>query len=308
MAMYMNSSVPFLYDSYPAVAPERFQGQLKGKTAIVTGGSSGIGRAVCKAFASAGASVACIARREPQLETLVEEIKAEGGHAIPIAADITETGAAKKIVSQVEGDLGSVDILVNVAGIARLGPLVDEPEDLDIWWKVHQVNVHAPALLTRAVLPGMVERKSGVIISVSSVVATWPSPIQTAYSSSKAAISKFHESLAAELEGTGVLSFAMNPGLVESELGAPGDAINRESKHPMLAKFGQMMKAPRKKQTAQLPADVCVALVCDPRCKVLNGKHIEAAQDLSPVLEEAEKEGGGRIGKERLYLVNIGIL
>ncbi|EME79064.1 uncharacterized protein MYCFIDRAFT_6125, partial [Pseudocercospora fijiensis CIRAD86] len=196
----------------------RFQGQLQGKTAIVTGGSSGIGRAVCKAFASAGASVACIARREPRLKTLVDEIKAEGGKAIPLAVDISEKDAAKKIVSQVEAELGPVDILVNVAGIARLGPLVDEPEDLDIWWKVHEVNVRAPALLTRAVLPSMIERKSGAVISVSSVVATWPSPIQTAYASSKAAISKFHESLAAELEGTGVLSFALNPGSVESEL------------------------------------------------------------------------------------------
>ena len=100
----------------------------------------------------------------------------------------------------------------------------------------------------------------------------------------------------------------MNPGLVESELGAAGDAINTASKHPMVEKFGQMMKSGRRKQSAQLPADTCVALVCEPRYKVLNGKHIEAVHDLSKVLEEAEKEGGGRIGKERLYSINIGIL
>lgn len=308
MAQYMNSSLEFLYDSYPYIAPERFQGQLKDKVVLVTGGSSGIGRAVCKAFAAAGATVACVARREPQLQSLVDEIKAAGGNAIPMVSDITERGAAKKIVSQVESEFGPIEALVNVAGIARIGPLVDEPEDLDIWWKVYEVNVHAPTLLARAVLPGMIERKSGVIISISSVVATWPSPMQTAYSSSKAAISKFHESLAAEVEGTGVLSFAMNPGLVESELGAAGDAFNTASKHPMVEKFRGMMNSSRRKQSAELPADTCVALVCDPRCKVLNGKHIEAVHDLNLVMNEAEKEGGGRIGKERLYLVNIGIL
>lgn len=278
--------------------------------AIITGASVGIGRAVCKAYAAAGASVACVARREADLNTLVEEIKGQGGHAIAVVADVAAPGAAQHIVAKVESELGPVDILINNAAISRISPVVAEPEDLDIWWRVYEVNVRGPVALIRAVLPSMIDRQTGIVMSVSSNVATMALPVMTAYASSKAAISKFHESLSVELEGTGVLSFAVNPGFIRTELGKPQDAINRAAMDnwAMKAFFDSVSSGSKKTQSLEVPADTLVALAAEERCKVLNGKHVTAEKNLEEILREAEKEGGGRIGKERLYLVNIGML
>lgn len=224
-------------------------------------------------------------------------------------ADVAAKGAAQHIVKQAEDQLGPIDILINNAGIARVGPLDGEPEDLDIWWRVYEVNVRAPVALIRAVLPSMLARKTGVLITTSSNVATIGLPVMTAYASSKAAISKFHESLSKELDETNILSFAMHPGVVPTELGTAANAANRAHiQHPGMQQFLKLIATPSRKQSAECCADAMVALAADPLYKVLTGHHINATQELPPVLEEAQKENKGRIGAERLYLVNIATL
>jgi NAD(P)-dependent dehydrogenase (short-subunit alcohol dehydrogenase family) len=238
---------------------------------------------------------------------LVDEIKSANGKAISIVADVTAKGAAQKIVAQVENELGPVDVLVNNAGISRIGPLAVEEDDLDIWWRVHEVNVRAPVSLIRAVLPSMLKRNTGVLLTTGSAVATMSLPVMTAYSSSKAAISKFHESLSVELEDTNILSFAVHPGMVKTELGSAENAINKEHiQHPTMQGFLKMVSSSDiKRQEPELCADTMVALAADPRYKVLTGRHINATQELPPVVEEAEKEGKGRLGSERLYLITV---
>ena len=278
---------------------------------IVTGASSGIGIATSKAFAHAGAHVACVARSEANLKPVVEEINSAGkGRATAFPADISRPGGPKQLISKIESELGPIDVLVNNAGITRIGAVIDEPDDMDIWWRNYEVNVRAPVAMIRGVLPSMTSRKTGIVMSVSSAVATMALPAMTAYASSKAAISKFHESLVPELEGTGVLSFAVHPGMVQSNLGKADNALNMSSmEHPAVKAFMAGITAGvRKTQEPELPADVMVALVAEERCKVLNGKHVNADQDLEAVVVEAEKEDGGRIRKERLYVVNIGTL
>lgn len=298
-----------VYESYPAIAPQQYAGKLQGKVAVVTGCSVGIGRSIAKAFAAAGAAVAAVARREADLLSLVAEIKEASGQAIPVVADVAKPGAAQAIAGQVEKELGPIDILINNAGIARIGTLTGEPEDMDIWWRVYEVNVRAPVTLIRAVLPSMIKRGSGIVMSTSSDVATLPLPVMTAYASSKAAISKFHESLSPELEGTGVLSFAVHPGMVKTELGAPTDALNKTVlDHPKMKEFLGHMGGDRKLQAPECCADLMVSLAADPRAAALTGHHINATQDIIPCYEEAAKEGKGRIGAERLYLVNIATL
>lgn len=238
---------------------------------------------------------------------MISEIESLGGRGFAIPIDVTQPGAASQIVSQVEQKLGPVDILVNNAGISRISPLITEDPSLDIWWRVYEVNVRAPVALVRAVLPSMVGRGSGVLISTSSQVATMALPVMTAYASSKAAISKFHESLVPELEGSGILSFAVNPGMVATELGKPEDAVNKEAiSHPAMQAFMGSVRGPRKLQKPESCADIMVTLAADERCKVLNGHHLNADQELEPVLLEAEKPDKGRLGKDRLYLVNVG--
>ncbi|KAK6004269.1 hypothetical protein QM012_009119 [Aureobasidium pullulans] len=307
MAFSAGSTLPEVYDSYDAIAPANYAGKLQGKVTIVTGASVGLGRSIAKAFAAAGTSVAVVARREKDLLTLVDEIKSANGKAIPIVADVTAKGAAQKIVAQVEKELGPVDIMVNNAGISRIGPLDGEDQDLDIWWRVHEVNVRAPVSLIRAVLPSMIERKTGVLLTTGSAVATMTLPVMSAYASSKAAISKFHESLTDELKDTGIVSFSVHPGMVKTELGAAENAINREHiQHPAMQSLLQMISSGDvKRQEPELCADTMVALAADPRYKVLTGRHINATQELPPVAEEAEKEGKGRLGTDRLYLITV---
>lgn len=247
-----------------------------------------------------------VARREADLLTLVDEIQAASGKAIPVVSDVTTPGAAQKIVTKVEKELGPIDILINNAGISRLSPVVAEAEDMDIWWRVYEVNVRAPVALIRAVLPSMMARKSGVVMSTSSSVATLPLPVMTAYSSSKAAISKFHETLAYELDGTGVLSFAVHPGMVATELGKANDCINMDAMdHPAMQSFMTMVQGDHKRQSPELCADLMVSLAADERAKALTGHHLNSDQEIGPVYEEAAKKGKGRIGEERLYFVNI---
>ena len=134
-------------------------------------------------------------------------------------------------------------------------------------------------------------------------------PAMSAYASSKAAISKVHESLVPELEGTDILSFAVHPGMVATNLGRKDNGMNVNGmEHPAVKGFLSSISPDMKMQTAELSADVMVALAAEERSKVLHGKHINADQDLEAVIVEAEKEGGGRIAKERLYVVNIGAL
>ncbi len=175
-------------------------------------------------------------------------------------------------------------------------------------WRVYEVNVRAPVALIKAVLPSMQQRKKGKLITISSAVATMGLPAMSAYASSKAAISKFHESFQPEIAGSGIVSYALNPGMVESELGAPPDAINKASmENQAVQAFMQGIRAGHiQRQALELPSDTVVALAADDEFNVLSGRHLDAVQDLEPVLKEAKKEGMGKIGSERLFLVNIG--
>ena len=180
-----------------------------------------------------------------------------------------------------------------------------EPEDLDLWWKVYEVNVRAPVTLIRAVLPGMLQRKSGILITVSSGVASLMLPVQTAYASSKAAISKFHESLSVELQGSGILSYTLTPGLVATELGKQQDAMNKAAMDHWAVKAFLSSLGGFTPQNPDVMANVAVAMCADEKFKALDGRFVSAHKDVEAVVEEANKEGGGRIGKEDMYRVRI---
>jgi short-subunit dehydrogenase len=176
---------------------------------------------------------------------------------------------------------------------------------VDLWWRVHEVNVRAPVALSRAVLPSMLERKSGFIITVSSGVLYLRLPAMSAYSSSKAAISKFHEALSLELEGTGVYTFSTTPGIVKTELGQNDGGINQDSMdHPLVQAFlGGVNSAQGQDETVL--ADLTVAMTVDDAFKSLNGRFINGSKDMTKVIEEARKEGGGRIIKDDMYTVRM---
>jgi len=190
---------------------------LVGKVAIVTGGGRGIGRVIAQRLGAAGAAVAVAARSQADLQTTVDSITERNGQAIKISLDVADAARVDQMMQQVEGQLGRIDILVNNAGaFGPIGPLWEaDPQD---WWQTMEVNVRGTFLCARAALPGMIRRREGRIINLSSSVGIRPTPYSTAYSVSKAAVAHLTACLALETKEHGVSAFAIHPGTVLTEM------------------------------------------------------------------------------------------
>ena len=197
------------------------EARLAGRVAIVTGAGRGIGRAAAIELAAAGAHVALIARTSTELDAVAQEIQARAGTALPITADIGHPDEPERTAAHVAAQLGTVDILVNNAAVVwPLGPtnLID-PTD---WAAALAINVTGPVMLTRAVLPAMLERGWGRIVNVSSGIAEHPAAMigGNAYAATKAALEAHTVNLAAELDGTGVTVNVFRPGSVDTVMQA----------------------------------------------------------------------------------------
>jgi short-subunit dehydrogenase len=170
--------------------------------AIVTGASRGIGRAIAVRLAADGFAVAVTGRDVAQLDSVVAEIAAAGGRAHAFAADLACDPDIEQLVDDVERHLGPPDVLVNNAGMSTLGR-VDETSPAEFRTMV-EVNLLGTILVTRAVIPGMVERGRGHVVALTSPVARAPRPYLATYSATKAAVNAFHESLRQEVRTQGV--------------------------------------------------------------------------------------------------------
>lgn len=182
---------------------------IAGSTALVTGASSGIGRAVAIALAAAGAQVVGLGRDMPALRSL-----ATATGAIVLKVDLESEDALQRFVEHSLPDLPPVDILVNCAGSGRFAPLAEHSaEDID---RLLDVNVRAPIALTKAVLPGLRQRRRGRVVNVASIAGRLGVPNETVYSASKGALAVFSRALDAELAGTGVGATVVLPGVVDT--------------------------------------------------------------------------------------------
>ena len=198
---------------------------LNGKVAIVTGASRGLGKAIALGLAENGARVAVAARTEVEVPSLpgtihltVDTIKKGGGEAVGIRCDVTDEAQVNAMVERVTGLFGRVDILINNSGVAFPVPLWELP--VKRWRLTMKVNLTGPFLCTRAVLPGMMARKGGSIINISSVQADRPGNLVTgtAYSVSKAALECFTSSAAAETAPYNIAVNCLKPrGAVDTE-------------------------------------------------------------------------------------------
>jgi 3-oxoacyl-[acyl-carrier protein] reductase len=186
--------------------------RLDGQVVLVTGGGRGIGRAIAVEAAEAGARVAVSARTRAQVEDAAREVE-----GLAIEADVSDRAAVAAMVAQVERKLGPIDALVSNAGIAGWEPSAWEVDPAD-WWHVFEVNILGAYLCSRAVLPGMLERGRGRIVNTGSGAGYLPGSRSTAYSASKAALYRFGETLAAQLQPHGIPVFTISPGLVRSEM------------------------------------------------------------------------------------------
>ena len=206
-------------------------GKLDGRTAIVTGASRGIGEEIAGLFAQEGARVVCAARTlnegdhrllSGSLSRTVGKIEDAGGRAIAVAVDISSEDDCRRLVETAQATFGTVDILVNDAALTYYKPIVDY--NVKHWVKAFAVNVHGPFMLSQLVLPGMLERRRGSIVNISSGSAIGPGrtpfkaarPVNggTMYGATKAALERFTQGLAQEVATHNIAVTALSPSQV----------------------------------------------------------------------------------------------
>jgi NAD(P)-dependent dehydrogenase (short-subunit alcohol dehydrogenase family) len=185
------------------------------KAAIVTGASSGIGRATAMAFGRAHGSVVAVGRDQAELGTVASAIREAGSRCEVVAADVTAPGAAKQIVQAAVDVFGGVDVLVNAAGIIGSGSV--EATGDEMWDRMFDINVRAPFRLIREAASHLVARR-GAVVNVSSVTGLRAFPGLAAYCSSKAAIDQLTRCAALDFAPKGVRVNAVNPGVVVTNL------------------------------------------------------------------------------------------
>jgi NAD(P)-dependent dehydrogenase (short-subunit alcohol dehydrogenase family) len=188
---------------------------------VVTGASSGIGRALALTLAERGASVIGLARRRTLLDQVAGELSRRSPGSATQICDVADTDAYREALAGIEDERGRIDILVNNAGIDLM--LEASDGELDTVRRVFDVNFFGTVAGTLAVLPGMVRRQSGIVVNVSSDSARAPEPGQGAYAASKAAVSAFSESVAHEVGPTGVCVHLLYPGWVPTAMGLSGN-------------------------------------------------------------------------------------
>jgi 3-hydroxybutyrate dehydrogenase len=189
---------------------------LKGRGAVITGGGRGIGKAVARYLAEAGASVVVSARSTNQIEEVAEELRAHGHAAHAITCDVSDEASVQAMAAEAVDQLGTVDILVNNAGIAPSNPV--KRVTLEEWNRVMGVNVTGTFLCTRAFLPGMIEREWGRVINVASVAGLRGSRYISTYCASKHAQVGFTRAVADEVAHKGVTVNAICPGYVDTPM------------------------------------------------------------------------------------------
>ncbi len=213
----------------------RIQVNLTGQTAIVTGASRGIGRAIALRLGAAGAKVACVARSAERLKETADAVAAAGGAAEVHACDVTDSAAVSKLVEDLAEKWGQLDIVVNNAGITK-DTLIPRMSDED-WDAVIATNLRSVFLFTRAASLVMMRKRSGRIINISSVSGIMGNAGQANYSASKAGVIGLTRTVAQELAGRKVTVNAICPGFIASEMtDALGPAILDEVKKRIPAK------------------------------------------------------------------------
>jgi 3-oxoacyl-[acyl-carrier protein] reductase len=189
---------------------------LVGKTALITGGGSGIGRSIAQTFAEQGAKVVITGRTEPRLHEAAREIVSTGGKCLPVKGDVSKEEDVTRVVAASRKEFGEIDILVNNAGVSKEASFM--ALSLADWDHQLAVNLKGVIYCIRAVLPGMQDRKAGKIINIASAAGLRGLPGSAAYSAAKAAVIALTQSLGGEIGSSGIRANVICPGPIETEM------------------------------------------------------------------------------------------
>src|SRR4051794_27080167 len=199
-----------------AVAGEVSAMQIRGSIAVVTGASSGIGAATARLLAERGATVIAVARRKDRLDDVVEQCRRSSTESIAAPGDVSDRAFAEDVVRDAQQRFGGVDVVVNNAGISPgENPAAHAADDAE---RIMAVNFFGAVYVAGAALPGMLDRRRGSIVNVTSVSGYVPAPGEPAYGASKAALSRWSHGLAIDLHGTGVHVGVVSPGPIDTEI------------------------------------------------------------------------------------------
>ncbi|MGH7929770.1 MAG: SDR family NAD(P)-dependent oxidoreductase, partial [Candidatus Binatia bacterium] len=198
---------------------------LENKVALVTGAGRGIGKAIAVALANAGCRVVLTARTVTQLESVQNEIQGNGGQAVSVASDLTRDEEIERLIAESRRAYGDVEILINNAGWGKKSTIVRA--NVDDWDQTFRVNLRAPMLLARLLLPAMIEQKSGAIINISSVSGKSGEAGSSAYAASKFGMIGFTQSLYEEVREYGIKASVILPGFVDTPMIPPVKHLDR---------------------------------------------------------------------------------
>lgn len=216
---------------------------------LITGCGSGIGKALAQAFHRQGFKVCATARRLPTMDDLARQ------GIQTCALDVTQADDIARVLAQLKAEGLGVSMLVNNAGYGAMGPLLDIPDAQ--WQRQFDVNVFAPMALTRAVLPGMIQRRRGTVVNISSVSGVMPTPFAGAYCASKAAFNALSDSLRMELRPLGIDVVTVQPGGIQSSFGdRAADEVNMAADSPYQAIREGVLARANESQSQATPADV----------------------------------------------------
>lgn len=188
---------------------------LSGKTTVITGASKGIGAALARQLSGEGVHTALLARSADHLDQLANSIKTESTRAIAVPTDITKWEQVKSAYERIMSEFGTIDYLINNAGVAHWNPVVDCTEEQ--WDEMMNLNLKGMFLCTKLFTPVMMKAKSGHVINISSSLGKHAAPGFSGYSASKFAITGFSEAIALELKPQGVKVTTVYPGIVDTE-------------------------------------------------------------------------------------------
>jgi gluconate 5-dehydrogenase len=192
---------------------------LTGRTALITGSGQGLGFAIARGLARAGAAIALNGRDEKKLLVAAETLRAEKARVTTAAFDVTDGNASTKAVSKLESEFGPIDILINNAGIQRRAPLAEMSGEQ--WREVIDTNLTSAFLVARAVVPGMIARGAGKIINICSVMSEVTRPTIGNYSAAKGGLKMLTRAMAVEWAKHGIQSNGIAPGYFVTELNKP---------------------------------------------------------------------------------------
>lgn len=204
---------------------------LNGKNALITGAGRGIGRAIAIALAKDGVNVGLLGLNMSNLEKLTSDLEPYNVTISAATADVANLESVEHAVDHIQSDLGSIDILINNAGVAKFGGFLDlTPEE---WENIIRVNLMGVYHVTRAVLPQMIERKSGDIVNIASTAGQKGAPVTSAYSASKFAVMGLTESLMLEVRKHNIRVTALTPSTVVTDLAVESNLITGNPENVM---------------------------------------------------------------------------